>query len=145
MQNHIEAFVSIAGTHLVLFNILSWHFASLKAFNRELYVIKNLINLSWIHKLHQTKAIAALLSGEMKDTVQLNPAGAYGLVVFFFRTSRTRKLTCSNLVLERFFSKRERKELFRSWVGSACMWIKVSLFFQLTYDILIYKHPREET
>jgi hypothetical protein len=27
----------------------------------------------------KTKAMAALLSGEMKDTVDLNPAGAYGL------------------------------------------------------------------
>jgi phospholipid:diacylglycerol acyltransferase len=26
----------------------------------------------------ETKAMAALLSGEMKDTVDLNPAGAYG-------------------------------------------------------------------
>lgn len=26
----------------------------------------------------KTKAMAALLSGEMKDTVDLNPAGAYG-------------------------------------------------------------------
>jgi hypothetical protein len=28
--------------------------------------------------LSKTKAMAALLSGEMKDTVDLNPAGAYG-------------------------------------------------------------------
>ncbi|KAJ3570900.1 hypothetical protein NP233_g4095 [Leucocoprinus birnbaumii] len=50
------------------------------------------------------KAIAAFLSGEMKDTVQVNPAGAY--------------------VLERFFSRKERQKLFRSWAGSASMWIK---------------------
>lgn len=50
------------------------------------------------------KAIAAFLSGEMKDTVQMNPAGAY--------------------VLERFFSRKERQKLFRSWAGSASMWIK---------------------
>ncbi|KAF5322347.1 hypothetical protein D9619_001710 [Psilocybe cf. subviscida] len=48
--------------------------------------------------------MAAFLSGEMKDTVQMNPAGAY--------------------VLERFFSRKERQDLFRSWAGSASMWIK---------------------
>ncbi|KAI0364420.1 LACT-domain-containing protein [Pilatotrama ljubarskyi] len=67
VENHIEAFISIAGTHLA-------------------------------------KAMAAFLSGEMKDTVQINPAGAY--------------------VLERFFSRSERQKLFRSWAGSASMWIK---------------------
>ncbi|KAH7926940.1 Lecithin:cholesterol acyltransferase [Leucogyrophana mollusca] len=68
VENHIESFISIAGTHLA-------------------------------------KAMAAFLSGEMKDTVQVNPAGAY--------------------VLERFFSRKERQKLFRSWAGSASMWIKV--------------------
>ncbi|KAF8839429.1 Lecithin:cholesterol acyltransferase [Paxillus ammoniavirescens] len=68
VENHIETFVSIAGTHLA-------------------------------------KAMAAFLSGEMKDTVQMNPAGAY--------------------VLERFFSRKERQKLFRSWAGSASMWVKV--------------------
>lgn len=29
--------------------------------------------------LFQPKAMTAFLSGEMKDTVELNPAGAYGL------------------------------------------------------------------
>src|SRR5580693_3687460 len=31
----------------------------------------------------KTKAMAALLSGEMKDTVDLNPAGAYGQGLYF--------------------------------------------------------------
>lgn len=69
VENHIETFISIAGTHLGV-----------------------------------TKAMSAFLSGEMKDTVQMNPAGAY--------------------VLERFFSRKERRKLFRSWAGSASMWIK---------------------
>ncbi|KAF8070434.1 Lecithin:cholesterol acyltransferase-domain-containing protein [Lyophyllum atratum] len=57
------------------------------------------------HSMGSTaKAMAAFLSGEMKDTVQMNPAGAY--------------------VLERFFSRKERQDLFRSWAGSASMWIK---------------------
>lgn len=30
----------------------------------------------------QAKAMAAFLSGEMKDTVQMNPAGAYGKSYF---------------------------------------------------------------
>ncbi|KAG1901020.1 Lecithin:cholesterol acyltransferase-domain-containing protein [Suillus fuscotomentosus] len=67
VENHIESYISIAGTHLA-------------------------------------KAMAAFLSGEMKDTVQMNPAGAY--------------------VLERFFSRKERQKLFCSWAGSASMWIK---------------------
>ncbi|KAJ6602138.1 phospholipid:diacylglycerol acyltransferase [Mycena sp. CBHHK59/15] len=69
VENHIEAYISIAGTHLGV-----------------------------------AKAMAAFLSGEMKDTVQMNPAGSY--------------------VLERFFSRAERQKLFRSWAGSASMWIK---------------------
>ena len=50
------------------------------------------------------KAMAALLSGEMRDTVELPPPAAY--------------------VLERFFSRQERARLFRTWAGSACMMIK---------------------
>lgn len=50
------------------------------------------------------KAMSALLSGEMRDTVELPPAGAY--------------------LLERFFSRRERAKLFRTWAGSASMTIK---------------------
>lgn len=69
VENHIEAYISIAGTHLGV-----------------------------------AKSMAAFLSGEMKDTVQMNPAGAY--------------------VLERFFSREERKALFRSWAGSASLWMK---------------------
>ncbi|KAJ7129012.1 phospholipid:diacylglycerol acyltransferase [Mycena crocata] len=69
VENHIEAYISVAGTHLGV-----------------------------------AKAMAAFLSGEMKDTVQMNPAGSY--------------------VLERFFSRAERQKLFRSWAGSASMWIK---------------------
>ncbi|KAL1746161.1 Lecithin:cholesterol acyltransferase-domain-containing protein [Schizophyllum fasciatum] len=69
VENHIDSYISIAGTHLGV-----------------------------------SKAMAALLSGEMKDTVQMNPAGAY--------------------VLERFFSRKERQQLFRSWAGSASMWVK---------------------
>ncbi|OCH92023.1 Lecithin:cholesterol acyltransferase [Obba rivulosa] len=69
VEKHVEALVSIAGTHLGV-----------------------------------AKAMSAFLSGEMKDTVQVHPAGAY--------------------VLERFFSRKERQKLFRSWAGSASMWIK---------------------
>ncbi|KAI5117194.1 hypothetical protein M0805_004964 [Coniferiporia weirii] len=67
VEDHIEALISAAGTHL-------------------------------------PKAMTAFLSGEMKDTVELHPTGAY--------------------VLERFFSRKERAKLFRSWAGSASMWIK---------------------
>ena len=33
------------------------------------------------------------------------------------------------VVLERFFSRRERKKLFHSWAGSTSMWVKVHLRF----------------
>lgn len=69
VENHIEAVITVAGTHLGV-----------------------------------PKAMTAFLSGEMKDTVELNPTGSY--------------------VLERFFSRKERAKLFRSWAGSASMWIK---------------------
>lgn len=69
--------------------------------------------------------MAALLSGEMKDTVQMNPAGAYGMSIIVVPRP-TRSLTVSYLsVLERFFSMKERQKLFRSWAGAASMWIKV--------------------
>ncbi|KAF9268724.1 Lecithin:cholesterol acyltransferase [Marasmius fiardii PR-910] len=51
-----------------------------------------------------TKSMAAFLSGEMKDTVQMNPAGSY--------------------VLESFFSRAERRKLFLTWAGPASMWVK---------------------
>lgn len=47
------------------------------------------------------KAIVALLSGEMKDTVQLNSMAVYGL--------------------EKFFSRRERADLLRSFGGISSM------------------------
>lgn len=50
------------------------------------------------------KAMPALMTGEMRDTVQV-PA------------------MLANL-LERFFSSRERAQLFRSWAGSASMLVK---------------------
>ncbi|KAF8608141.1 LACT-domain-containing protein [Ceratobasidium sp. AG-I] len=69
VEDHIEAFVNVAGTLLGV-----------------------------------PKAMTAFVSGEMRDTVEINPAGAY--------------------VLEKFFSRKERAKLFRSWAGSASMWIK---------------------
>ena len=68
--------------------------------------------------------MSAFLSGEMKDTVQMNPAGAYGaLDIYVFLLWEPNMLHF--LVLERFFSRKERRKLFRSWAGSASMWIKV--------------------
>ncbi|KAH9973691.1 Lecithin:cholesterol acyltransferase-domain-containing protein [Lactifluus volemus] len=80
VENHIQAIISVAGTHLGV-----------------------------------TKAMAALLSGEMKDTVDLNPPA---------HTVRNTLSPLTLLVLERFFSKKERQSLFRSWVGGASMWVK---------------------
>lgn len=50
------------------------------------------------------KAMAVMLSGEMRDTVEVPPAAAY--------------------LLEKFFSRRERSKLFRTWAGGASMLIK---------------------
>ncbi|WFD01118.1 phospholipid:diacylglycerol acyltransferase [Malassezia yamatoensis] len=50
------------------------------------------------------KAMAALLTGEMRDTVQVPPLLSY--------------------LLERFFRSHERAALFRSWAGCASMLIK---------------------
>ncbi|KAN0063168.1 phospholipid:diacylglycerol acyltransferase [Thecaphora frezii] len=69
VEEHIEAFTSIAGTFLGV-----------------------------------PKAMSAMLSGEMRDTVEVPPAAAY--------------------LLERFFNRRERANLFRSWAGGASMLIK---------------------
>ncbi|KAG8745177.1 hypothetical protein FRC10_008630 [Ceratobasidium sp. 414] len=74
MQDHIEAFVNIAGTLL-------------------------------------PKAMAAFISGEMRDTVEINPAGAYVIP----RQSVLEKVNLLN---------RQTSILLRSWVGSASMWIK---------------------
>ncbi|OCF30537.1 phospholipid:diacylglycerol acyltransferase [Kwoniella heveanensis BCC8398] len=63
---------------------------------------------SWINiagtMLGVSKAMTAFLSGEMRDTVELHPAGSW--------------------VLEKFFSRRERAKLFRRWPGSTSMWMK---------------------
>ncbi|SPO20898.1 probable LRO1 - a lecithin cholesterol acyltransferase-like gene, mediates diacylglycerol esterification [Ustilago trichophora] len=69
VEDHIEAFTSIAGTFLGV-----------------------------------PKAMAVMLSGEMRDTVEVPPAAAY--------------------LLEKFFSRRERAKLFRTWAGGASMLIK---------------------
>ncbi|KAI5478552.1 phospholipid:diacylglycerol acyltransferase [Pseudohyphozyma bogoriensis] len=50
------------------------------------------------------KAMSALLSGEMRDTVEINAAGVY--------------------LLERYFNRNERAKLFRSWAGAASMMLK---------------------
>lgn len=53
--------------------------------------------------------MSAFLSGEMKDTVEINPMASY--------------------LLEKLFSRKERAELFRGWAGSASMWLKVRCSF----------------
>lgn len=50
------------------------------------------------------KAMSAILSGEMRDTVEINAAGVY--------------------LLEKLFSRSERANLFRSWAGAASMMLK---------------------
>ena len=62
------------------------------------------------------KAVAALLSGEMKDTAQLNSLAVYGL--------------------EKFYSKKERAAILRSFPGIASMLPK-GIFFRLSVLTLI--------
>ncbi|CAD6570996.1 MAG: hypothetical protein TREMPRED_000090, partial [Tremellales sp. Tagirdzhanova-0007] len=63
---------------------------------------------SWVNiagsLLGVSKAMTAFLSGEMRDTVELHPAGSW--------------------VLEKFFSRRDRAKLFRRWPGASSMWVK---------------------
>jgi phospholipid:diacylglycerol acyltransferase len=73
--------------------------------------------------------MTAFLSGEMKDTVEVNPAGAYG----GFPPDHRKLSHALRVVLERFFSRKERANLFRSWAGSASMWIKVGGLLSLSY------------
>ncbi|KAG6879647.1 hypothetical protein C0992_000089 [Termitomyces sp. T32_za158] len=73
------------------------------------------------------KAMSAFLSGEMKDTVQMNPAGAYGMPYISHQSCKPTQTSTVTVVLERFFSRQERRDLFRSWAGSASMWIKVNI------------------
>lgn len=51
-----------------------------------------------------TKAMTAFLSGEMKDTVEVNPVATW--------------------VLEKLFSRKERAKLFRRWPGASSTWVK---------------------
>ncbi|BEJ02371.1 hypothetical protein CcaverHIS631_0701660 [Cutaneotrichosporon cavernicola] len=50
------------------------------------------------------KAMTAFMSGEMRDTVEINPLGSY--------------------VLEKFFCRKERADLFRRWPGASSMYMK---------------------
>lgn len=73
--------------------------------------------------------MTAFLSGEMKDTVEMNPAGTYGEHLSQ-GNRRPLQISWGSLVLERFFSRKERACLFRSWAGSASLWIKVTSITQ---------------
>lgn len=84
LQNHIEAFVAIAGTHLVrmasvdssLFTLTDWiTFPGCCTYTWSCFQPFQSPETSL---LLQAKAMSAFLSGEMKDTVQMNPVGAYG-------------------------------------------------------------------
>ncbi|KAF8756677.1 Lecithin:cholesterol acyltransferase [Rhizoctonia solani] len=64
VEDHIEAFVNVAGTLLGVVSFLATNLTLCPALTR-LRV--------------QPKAMAAFVSGEMRDTVEVNPAGAYVL------------------------------------------------------------------
>ncbi|KAF5345334.1 hypothetical protein D9758_008426 [Tetrapyrgos nigripes] len=117
-QNTVEA--APTGSRLVIFDLIPLKFiqTSRPESHRSVHLhcrnsprggklarfVQWLLLVSLTCQPSQSKAMSAFLSGEMKDTVQMNPAGAY--------------------VLERFFSRAERRKLFLSWAGSASMWIK---------------------
>lgn len=64
------------------------------------------------------KAVTAVLSGEMRDTVELNALGVY--------------------VLERFFSRRERALLFQNWGGISSMLVKGGDKIWVSYRAVIW-------
>ncbi|PPR02423.1 LOW QUALITY PROTEIN: hypothetical protein CVT26_011391 [Gymnopilus dilepis] len=70
VENHIEGYIAIAGTHLE-FRALTHTTCSCLSGS-----VGNLNDV--MPDDIQAKAMAAFLSGEMKDTVQMNPAGSYG-------------------------------------------------------------------
>lgn len=51
--------------------------------------------------------MAAFLSGEMKDTVQVNPAGAYGMAGLYFRGEGANRASSSAGAV--FFKERTSK------------------------------------
>jgi phospholipid:diacylglycerol acyltransferase len=61
------------------------------------------------------KAVSALLSGEMKDTAQLNAFAVYGL--------------------EKFYSKKERATILRSFPGLASMLPKGTTKFVFHFNL----------
>ena len=81
-QDHIESFITVAGTHLVRpADILLIGDAYCEK-GRGTFARKGFLSSrrEFLERgIFQAKAMAAFLSGEMKDTVQMNPAGAYGL------------------------------------------------------------------
>jgi hypothetical protein len=80
LKNHIQAVISVAGTHLVG-PLVSLTVPDCSIGMRQGVVSFELLCDSKvpINLGPKAKTTAALLSGEMKDTVDLNPAGAYGL------------------------------------------------------------------
>src|SRR5436309_406195 len=96
VENHIESFVNIAGP------MLGRYFCPISvgaaASTQHIY-------FTGAHGLERLlgvpKALTMLLSGETRDTAQLGTFGSY--------------------VLERFFSRHERAELFRTWGGASSL------------------------
>ncbi|KAK4688097.1 hypothetical protein P7C73_g2023, partial [Tremellales sp. Uapishka_1] len=87
VDEHIEAWINVAGSLLGTFCF------SFSCDRSQLTIDQGV-----------SKAMTAFLSGEMRDTVELHPAGSW--------------------VLEKFFSRKERAKLFRRWPGASSMWIK---------------------
>ncbi|KAG8987079.1 hypothetical protein FRB90_003616, partial [Tulasnella sp. 427] len=105
LKNTVEAFKKREGRKVVLVG-MKWVEAEGYGNGGPTWVedhIESFVNIAG-PMLGVPKAMTAFLSGEMKDTVEVNPAGSY--------------------VLEKFFSRKDRAKLFRSWAGGASMWVK---------------------
>lgn len=66
--------------------------------------------------------MSALLSGEMRDTVEINAAGVY--------------------LLERYFSRGERAKLFRSWAGAVRPSVRLACaMWELLLMLVLLRRP----
>lgn len=151
-QNHIEAYISIGGTHLVCDYILNSspsredpsssiipHSALHIVLNRLFFSSSAGCSKSNFTSLcHPTTSVSSFFEsilslGQSYVSIPVWGDERYGTaepcrglrcVPSCF--SGVKVLTqCFHLVLERFFSRAERRKLFLSWAGSASMWIKV--------------------
>lgn len=124
-QDHIEAYISIAGSHLV---ISSFYLASALATygaGRLPGSCRLFFSKSYVIFMDEGQSIARFFVGWDEGYGADESCGSIrSCILSHFHPSAL--MTRTSVVLERFFSRKERQRLFRSWAGSASMWMKVS-------------------